>query len=77
LQSASDRAKANGASKIETKAVQGKPGDTLRKVVADSNADLLVVGNVGLNTLAGRILGSVPLDVARHAKCDVLIVHTT
>jgi nucleotide-binding universal stress UspA family protein len=77
LQTASDRAKANGASRIETKAVQGKPGDTLKKVVADSHADLLVVGNVGLNTLAGRILGSVPLDVARHARCDVLIVHTT
>ena len=57
--------------------MQGKPGDTLRKVVKDANADLLVVGNVGLNTLAGRILGSVPLDVARHAGIDVLIVHTS
>ncbi|MCW2597201.1 MAG: universal stress protein, partial [Jatrophihabitans sp.] len=37
----------------------------------------LVVGNRGLNTLAGRILGSVPLDVARHTGTDVLIVHTT
>ena len=41
------------------------------------NADLLVVGNKGLNSIAGRILGSVPLDVARHAGIDVLIVHTT
>jgi nucleotide-binding universal stress UspA family protein len=77
LQTARDRAAATGASKIETKAVQGKPGDVLKRVVADSKADLLVVGNVGLNTLAGRILGSVPLDVARHAGCDVLIVHTS
>jgi nucleotide-binding universal stress UspA family protein len=30
-----------------------------------------------LNTLAGRILGSVPLDVARHTPADVLIVRTT
>jgi nucleotide-binding universal stress UspA family protein len=36
-----------------------------------------VVGNVGLNTLAGRILGSVPLDVVRHAGVDVLVVHTS
>jgi nucleotide-binding universal stress UspA family protein len=34
------------------------------------------VGNRGLNTLAGRILGSVPADVSRRAACDVLIVHT-
>jgi nucleotide-binding universal stress UspA family protein len=76
LQTARDRAAAKGAKQIETRAIQGKPGDTLKKVVADAKADLLVVGNVGLSTLAGRILGSVPLDVARHAACDVLIVHT-
>jgi nucleotide-binding universal stress UspA family protein len=74
---ARDRAAAAGAIKIETRSVQGKPAATLAKVVAESDADLLVVGNVGLNTLAGRILGSVPLDVARHAGTDVLIVHTT
>jgi nucleotide-binding universal stress UspA family protein len=74
---ARDRAAGAGATKIETRSVQGKPAATLAKVVAESGADLLVVGNVGLNTLAGRILGSVPLDVARHAGTDVLIVHTT
>jgi len=37
---------------------------------------LLVVGNVGLNTLTGRILGSVPQSVARRSGVDVLIVHT-
>ena len=29
--------------------------DVLRRVAADRKADLLVVGNRGLNTLAGRI----------------------
>jgi nucleotide-binding universal stress UspA family protein len=77
LQTARDRARAAGATAIDTRAVQGKPGDTLKKVAAEVSADLLVVGNVGLNTLAGRILGSVPLDVARHAGVDVLIVHTS
>jgi nucleotide-binding universal stress UspA family protein len=74
---ARDRAVTAGATKLETVVVQGKPGDVLQKVVADSKADLLVVGNRGLNTLAGRIIGSVPLDVARHSSIDVLIVHTT
>jgi nucleotide-binding universal stress UspA family protein len=40
-------------------------------------ADLLVVGNVGLSTIAGRLLGSVPANVARRSKSDVLIVHTS
>jgi nucleotide-binding universal stress UspA family protein len=49
----------------------------LRKAVRDVGADLLVVGNRGLNTLSGRLLGSVPSDVARRAGIDVLIAHTT
>lgn len=74
---ARDRAAAAGATKIETQAVQGKPAETLQRVVQDRGADLLVVGNRGLNTLAGRIIGSVPLDVVRHTPIDVLVVHTT
>jgi nucleotide-binding universal stress UspA family protein len=74
---ARDRAVKAGAAKIETVVVQGKPADVLQQVVSNSKADLLVVGNRGLNTLAGRIIGSVPLDVARHSAIDVLIVHTT
>jgi nucleotide-binding universal stress UspA family protein len=74
---ARDRAAAAGATKIETEAVEGKPSDSLQKVAKARSADLLVVGNRGLNTLAGRIIGSVPLDVIRHAPIDVLIVHTT
>jgi nucleotide-binding universal stress UspA family protein len=77
VRTARDRAAAAGATNIETTVVQGKPAETLRKVVRDAQADLLVVGNRGLNSIAGRILGSVPLDVARHAGIDVLIVHTT
>lgn len=74
---ARDRAAEAGATKIETEAVEGKPADTLNKIVKRRRAGLLVIGNRGLNTLAGRILGSVPLDVARHTDSDVLIVHTT
>lgn len=77
LLSARDRAAKAGAKDIETTAVIGDPVDSLRKVVDDRSADLLVVGNRGLNTLAGRILGSVPSEVARKSGVDVLIVHTT
>jgi nucleotide-binding universal stress UspA family protein len=74
---ARDRAVAAGATKVETAAVQGKPVDVLQQVVKQHSANLLVVGNRGLNTLAGRIIGSVPLDVLRHTPVDTLVVHTT
>ncbi|GAA4529774.1 universal stress protein [Amycolatopsis samaneae] len=77
LQSARDRATRAGAKDIDTVAVKGEPVESLRKVVTERSADLLVVGNRGLNTLAGRILGSVPSEVARKSGVDVLIVHTT
>jgi len=62
---------------IETFAIQGQPLAVLEDVVDKNNADLIVVGNVGLNTLQGRLLGSLPGDVARKSPVDVLIVHTT
>jgi hypothetical protein len=39
-------------------------------------ADLIVVGNRGINTLSGRMLGSMPSDASQQASCDVLIAHT-
>ena len=77
VRTASERAVALGVTKIQTVVVQGKPGEVLPRVVREQQADLLVVGNRGLNSLAGRIVGSVPLDLARHSTVDVLIVHTT
>ena len=77
LREARDRAKAAGAQNIEEKAVVGAPVDALVELAQEVNADLLVVGNVGLSTIAGRLLGSVPANVARRSKTDVLIVHTS
>lgn len=76
LQTAHDRAAKAGATDIVTEAISGEPVRTLVKAVTDHKADVIVVGNRGLNTLAGRLLGSVPSDVSRQARCDVLIVHT-
>ena len=55
------------------------PLPVLRKVqlAEEVHADLLVVGNIGLSSVAGRLLGAVPSEVSRRAKTDVLIVHTT
>ncbi|AHC26217.1 MULTISPECIES: universal stress protein [Actinomycetes] len=77
LREATDRAKAAGAKEVEEKAVVGAPVDALVDLAEQVKADLLVVGNVGLSTIAGRLLGSVPANVARRSKVDVLIVHTS
>jgi len=77
LRTAEDKAAAVGATKVTKIAEDGAPVDVLRRAVDTHKADLLVVGNKGLNTLSGRILGSVPSDVARRSGVDVLIVHTT
>ena len=77
LHDARDRATAAGATAVEDRAIDGAPVDALLALVNEVGADVLVVGNVGLNTIAGRLLGSVPANVARRAKSDVLIVHTS
>ena len=77
LREARERAKAAGAEDIEERPIVGAPVDALVDLAEEVQADLLVVGNVGLSTIAGRLLGSVPANVSRRSKIDVLIVHTT
>ncbi|MGW0035913.1 universal stress protein [Gordonia sp. NPDC003376] len=77
LRTAKERALAAGAKLVVQRAVKGAPVDALLQLVADTQADLLVIGNRGLNSIAGRLLGSVPADAARKSTSDVLIVHTT
>jgi nucleotide-binding universal stress UspA family protein len=77
LHDAKERARAAGAKNVEERPIVGAPVDALVKLAEDEKADLLVVGNVGLSTIAGRLLGSVPANVSRRATVDVLIVHTT
>ncbi len=55
------------------------PGDVAKGIVSvaeDVGADLIVVGNKRMQG-AGRVLGSVPNDVAHSAPCAVLIAKTT
>ena len=65
LGEAASRARSGGASRVDTLSVQGSPVAVLDQTVADTAADLLVVGDVGLNTLTGRVFGSLPQNVAR------------
>lgn len=77
VRTAGERALAAGAGEVRTVAVMGSPVEALLDVVRREDADLLVVGNRGLNSIKGRLLGSVPADATRRSACDVLVVHTT
>ena len=61
---------------VRTHAVAGDPSDAILEVARDADADLIVVGNKGMQG-KGRILGSVTNTVSHHAPCSVLIVSTT
>jgi nucleotide-binding universal stress UspA family protein len=76
LRTAREKATVAGAKNIVERPVVGSPVESLLALVAEVEADLIVIGNRGLNTLTGRLLGSVPSDVARKATSDVLVVHT-
>jgi nucleotide-binding universal stress UspA family protein len=81
LREARDRARAAGAKNIDARPILvghlGGPAHALSRLAEEVKADLLVVGNVGLGTRSDKWIGSVPGNVLRRAKTDVLIVHTT
>jgi nucleotide-binding universal stress UspA family protein len=53
---------------------EGDPADVLVRLAEDCGADLLVVGNKGMQR---RVLGSVPNTVTHRAHCSVVVVKTT
>jgi nucleotide-binding universal stress UspA family protein len=76
LREASDRAREAGADDVEEKAIEGAPVDALIDLAEEVHADLIVVGDVGLNSVVGRLIGSVPRAVRHRAKTEVLVVET-
>ena len=80
LREARDRARAAGAKNVEARPILvghlGGAAKALSRLAEEVKADLLVVGNVGLGMRSEKWLGSVPGNVLRGAKIDVLMVHT-
>jgi nucleotide-binding universal stress UspA family protein len=68
-----DRLRREGV-RCSTLSAEGSPADVLVRLAAECNADVLVVGNKGMQR---RVLGSVPNAVTDKADCSVLGVKTT
>jgi len=60
---------------VETYPRLGNPAEVLCQLGEQIRADLIVVGNQGMQG-GRRFLGSVPNSVSHHAPCSVLIVST-
>jgi nucleotide-binding universal stress UspA family protein len=57
-----------------TEAKEGDPSRVLVDLADKHNADVLVIGNKGMQR---KVLGSVPNTVSHKANCSVVIVKTT
>jgi nucleotide-binding universal stress UspA family protein len=73
LKSVEERARERGL-ETTSEAREGDPADVLCDIAERHDADLLVVGNKGMQR---RVLGSVPNSVSHKAPCSVVIVKTT
>jgi nucleotide-binding universal stress UspA family protein len=73
LRDCEERAEERGL-RWASEARQGDPAKILVELAESNNADVLVIGNKGMER---RVLGSVPNSVSHHAPCSVLIVKTT
>jgi nucleotide-binding universal stress UspA family protein len=73
------QATAGLGSEVKARAVmrEGDPADAIIDAAEEEGADLIVVGNRGMQGAKRFLLGSVPNRVAHHAPCSVLIVHTS
>jgi nucleotide-binding universal stress UspA family protein len=60
---------------VEFVDVVGQPAHELIELAEQHDADLIVVGTGEPGFLERLLGGSVSQDVARRARCDVLIVH--
>src|SRR5215211_172308 len=57
-----------------TRTGRGNPAKALVEIAEQCHADVLVIGNKGMQR---KVLGSVPNSVAHNAPCSVLVVKTT
>jgi nucleotide-binding universal stress UspA family protein len=73
LRDCEERAEQKGL-RWASEAREGDPAKILVELAASNGADVLVIGNKGMQR---KVLGSVPNSVSHNAPCSVMIVKTT
>jgi nucleotide-binding universal stress UspA family protein len=73
LRDCEERAEARGL-RWASEAREGDPAKMLVELAESNDADILVIGNKGMER---KVLGSVPNTVTHNAPCSVMIVKTT
>lgn len=76
LERVADELRAEHGVEVRTHALEGEPADAILRIAEQYRADLIVVGNKGMQGARRFLLGSVPNKVSHHAPCDLLIVRT-
>ena len=74
VEKARDLAVERGVALAQGVVVEGAAVDAVTLVTLETEADLVIVGSKGVDSLFGRIFGAVSVQVLRKSKCDVLVV---
>ena len=61
---------------LKTKLLEGNAADEIIDLAEQQDADVIVIGNVGMTEKKRFMLGNVPNAISHHAGRHVLIVHT-
>jgi nucleotide-binding universal stress UspA family protein len=76
LADAESRAKIAGLD-VTTHAKVGNAADAILQVAEEQNADVIVIGNRGIDSKSRFVLGNVPSRVVHHATCSTFVVNTS
>ena len=74
VEKARDTAVERGVALAQGVVVEGTAVNAVTLVTLETEADLVIVGSKGVDSLFGRIFGAVSVQVLRKSKCDVLVV---
>lgn len=74
VEKARDLAVERGVALAQGVVVEGTAVNAVTLVTLETEADLVIVGSKGVDSLFGRIFGAVSVQVLRKSKCDVLVV---
>lgn len=62
------------STEVQLEVVDGYPNASINAYAEENNIDLIVIGHSAKSGFLGMLMGSTAETVAKHAKCDVLVM---